>query len=166
MWGQQGCNPTGSVAHVVWCAVEGLANRQQPWAHRQGQRERERQQEQAKVSKKRCIWNQGNAYTKKIKQKAPISVFWCPACPLKNDQHLLDQQAGTKREKEQAKVSKKMCIWNQDSLNEMYLSGPPIFPAFWVACLACSLMMILWHIHIEHVERERERERERESRQQ
>ena len=50
MWDQQGCNPTGSVAHVVWCAVEGLTNRQQPWAHRQGQRER--QQEQAKVSKK------------------------------------------------------------------------------------------------------------------
>ena len=29
----------GSVAHVVWCAVEGMTNRQQPWAHRQGQRE-------------------------------------------------------------------------------------------------------------------------------
>ena len=38
----------------------------------------------------------------------------------------------------------------------MYLSSPPIFPAFWVACLACSLMMILWHIHIKHIGRERE----------
>ena len=29
----------GSVAHVVWCDAGGMTNRQQPWAHRQGQRE-------------------------------------------------------------------------------------------------------------------------------
>ena len=27
------------MAHVVWCDAGGMTNRQQPWAHRQGQRE-------------------------------------------------------------------------------------------------------------------------------
>ena len=34
----------GSVAHVVWCDAGGMTNRQQPWAHRQGQRERKSKQ--------------------------------------------------------------------------------------------------------------------------
>ena len=34
----------GSVAHVVWCDAGGITNRQHPWAHRQGQRERKSKQ--------------------------------------------------------------------------------------------------------------------------
>ena len=110
MWGQQGCNPTGSVAHVVWCAVEGLTNRQQPWAHRQGQRDRETarasksKQKEVHLKSGQCLYKENQT------KNAYFCFFGALACPLKNDQHLLDQQAGTKREKEQAKVSKKMCI--------------------------------------------------------
>ena len=108
MWDQQGCNPTGSVAHVVWFAVEGMTNRQQPWAHRQGQRETART---SKSKQKRgASETRAMPIQRKSNKKRLFLFFGVLACPLKNDQHLLDQQAGTKREKEQAKVSKKRCI--------------------------------------------------------